>query len=133
MVIMECTVGKVNSFFFVYDIVAIVICFSLVLLYILSQFSHDYKSNFLFLYFRQFVPFISSTSSSYLRSSIIYFRLISMYAAPIEITGTATTPRRNINLCPASAVWINLSACTITFSEVSSPVPALLQKILLLR
>ena len=122
MVIMECTVGKVNSFFFVYDIVAIVICFSLVLLYILSQFSHDYKSNFLFLYFRQFVPFISATSSSYLRSSMIYFRLISI--APIEITGTATIPRRNINLCPASAVWINLSACTITFSEVSSPIPA---------
>lgn len=47
-----------------------------------------------------------------------------MYAAPIEITGTATTPRRNINLCPASAVWINLSACTTTFSEVSSPIPA---------
>lgn len=47
-----------------------------------------------------------------------------MYATPIEITGTATIPRRNINLCPASDVWINLSACTITFSEVSSPIPA---------
>ena len=29
--------------------------FSLVLLFILSQFTHDYKSNFSFLYFRQFI------------------------------------------------------------------------------